>query len=48
MDRPEEVEQMAKEMLGNRLITNQTGPEGQLVSKVCVCLFVLLIFCHDA
>jgi len=33
---PEEVEQMAAKMLGNHLITNQTGPEGQLVSCVLI------------
>lgn len=33
---PEEVEKMTKAMLGHRLITNQTGPEGQLVSNVLV------------
>jgi len=33
---PEEIEKMAKEMLGNILVTNQTGPQGQKVSKVLV------------
>lgn len=30
----EQVRDLAAKMLGNRLITNQTGPEGQLVKKV--------------
>ena len=34
--RPEEIEENARQMLGNRLITNQTGPEGQLVSSVLI------------
>jgi len=34
--RAAEVEELAGKMLGNRLITNQTGPEGQLVQKVLV------------
>jgi succinyl-CoA synthetase beta subunit len=33
---PGEVGQLASKMLGNHLITKQTGPEGQLVSKVLV------------
>eukprot|EP01094_Clydonella_sp_ATCC50884_P015671 TRINITY_DN26293_c0_g1_i1.p1 TRINITY_DN26293_c0_g1~~TRINITY_DN26293_c0_g1_i1.p1 ORF type:complete len:440 (+),score=183.04 TRINITY_DN26293_c0_g1_i1:116-1435(+) len=33
---PQEVEDVAKGMLGNRLITRQTGDEGQKVSKVLV------------
>ena len=32
--RVDEARQMAYEMLGNRLITKQTGPTGQLVDKV--------------
>jgi succinyl-CoA synthetase beta subunit len=32
----EEVRDLAKKMLGNRLVTKQTGPAGQLVSKVLV------------
>ncbi|PWU21182.1 MAG: succinate--CoA ligase subunit beta, partial [Verrucomicrobia bacterium] len=32
----EETEQLAKAMLGNVLVTKQTGPEGRLVSKVLV------------
>jgi len=32
----EEVENFAQNMLGNRLITKQTGPEGQLCSKVLI------------
>lgn len=35
-DTPDEVEEMAKAMLGNYLITNQTGAEGQLVSNVLI------------
>ncbi len=31
-----EVEQICKDMLGSRLITNQTGPEGKLVEKVYI------------
>ena len=30
----EEVGEIAGEMLGNRLVTKQTGPAGQLVTKV--------------
>lgn len=33
---PEEVQRIAEGMLGNRLITRQTGPEGQVVSKVLI------------
>eukprot|EP01083_Nonionella_stella_P027686 76256_1 len=33
---PEEIEQMAAEMLGKHLVTNQTGPEGQFVAKVLI------------
>jgi len=33
---PEEVGAMAKEMIGNWLITNQTPPEGQKVQKVLI------------
>ena len=33
---PEECELMAKEMLGNRLMTAQTGPEGQRVDRVLI------------
>jgi succinyl-CoA synthetase beta subunit len=33
---PEEVYQNAKAMLGNVLVTKQTGPEGRLVSKLLV------------
>eukprot|EP00486_Rosalina_sp_Unknown_P001603 CAMPEP_0201565996 /NCGR_PEP_ID=MMETSP0190_2-20130828/5479_1 /ASSEMBLY_ACC=CAM_ASM_000263 /TAXON_ID=37353 /ORGANISM="Rosalina sp." /LENGTH=441 /DNA_ID=CAMNT_0047984133 /DNA_START=104 /DNA_END=1429 /DNA_ORIENTATION=+ len=33
---PEEIEAMAKEMLGKHLVTNQTGPEGQFVAKVLI------------
>ena len=33
-DSPEEVEQMAAEMLGNTLITAQTGDDGQKVASV--------------
>eukprot|EP01084_Bolivina_argentea_P236738 398000_1 len=35
-DSPEEIEAMTKEMLGNHLVTNQTGPEGQLVQNVLI------------
>jgi len=34
----EEIRDMAKAMLGNTLVTKQTGPEGRLVSKVVVSL----------
>src|SRR3954462_9161569 len=33
---PEEVYEKAKAMLGNALVTKQTGPEGRLVSTVLV------------
>lgn len=33
---PEEVETIASEMLGMKLVTHQTGPEGKIVSKVLV------------
>ncbi|MGI9553653.1 MAG: ADP-forming succinate--CoA ligase subunit beta [Thermodesulfobacteriota bacterium] len=33
---PEEVEAISSEMLGMRLVTHQTGPEGKIVSKVLV------------
>ena len=33
---PEEVETIASEMLGMRLVTHQTGPEGKIVGKVLV------------
>ena len=33
---PEEVEAISSEMLGMRLITHQTGPEGKIVGKVLV------------
>ena len=33
---PEEVETIASEMLGMKLITHQTGPEGKIVGKVLV------------
>lgn len=36
LSKPEEVADNAKEMLGHYLITKQTGPEGQKVSKVLV------------
>jgi len=36
VDTPAEVEENAAQMLGNTLVTKQTGPEGQLVSKVLV------------
>ena len=31
-----EVEQLCKDMLGSRLVTNQTGPEGKVVEKVYI------------
>jgi succinyl-CoA synthetase beta subunit len=34
--KPEEVKEYASKMLGARLITKQTGPEGQMCSKVLV------------
>ena len=33
---PEEVESIASEMLGMKLVTHQTGPEGKIVGKVLV------------
>jgi len=36
LDTPEQVSENASKMLGNVLVTKQTGPEGQLVSKVLV------------
>ena len=33
---PEEVETIASEILGMKLVTHQTGPEGKIVSKVLV------------
>jgi len=33
---PEEVRKMSAEMIGNTLVTNQTGPEGQPVAKVLI------------
>jgi len=33
---PEEVETIASEMLGMKLVTHQTGPEGKIVGKVLV------------
>ena len=33
---PEEVEAISSEMLGMRLVTHQTGPEGKIVGKVLV------------
>lgn len=35
-DTPAQVEDFAKQMLGHKLITKQTGPQGQLVAKVLV------------
>lgn len=35
-DTPAQVKSMTAAMLGNRLVTKQTGPDGQLVSKVLV------------
>jgi len=35
-DTPDEVAAMTKEMLGNSLVTIQTGPEGQKVAKVLI------------
>merc|ERR1719362_677198 len=35
-DSPEEVGTMAKQMIGNWLVTNQTPPEGQKVQKVLI------------
>ncbi|GBD38046.1 Succinate--CoA ligase [ADP-forming] subunit beta [bacterium HR37] len=33
---PEEVRQVASEMLGMRLVTHQTGPEGKIVKKILI------------
>lgn len=33
----EEVEDMAGKMLGQILVTKQTGPQGKIVSKVYLC-----------
>jgi succinyl-CoA synthetase beta subunit len=33
---PEEAEQIAKDLIGMRLVTYQTGPQGQVVSRVLV------------
>lgn len=33
---PEEAEKIAKEMIGMKLVTPQTGPEGKLVSRILV------------
>ena len=33
---PDEASQIAREILGMRLVTHQTGPEGQIVSRVLV------------
>lgn len=33
---PEEAAQLTKQMLGHKLTTKQTGPEGTLVSKVMI------------
>ena len=41
-DSPDEIEAMAKEMLGNHLVTNQTGPEGQLVQKVSMNKYIYI------
>lgn len=35
-DTPEEVYEIAKKMLGMKLVTHQTGPEGKIVRKVLV------------
>ena len=35
-DTPEEVESYAKKMLGDALVTHQTGDEGQLCQKVLI------------
>lgn len=34
MNSPAEIKEIASKMLGHRLITKQTGPEGKLVDKV--------------
>lgn len=36
VDSPEKASQLAAEMLGNTLITHQTGPEGKLVQKILI------------
>src|SRR2546428_8182264 len=33
---PEEAEDIADKMLGSRLITHQTGPEGRIVKRVLI------------
>ncbi len=33
---PDDAEQIARELIGRRLITNQTGPQGQVVSRLLV------------
>ena len=33
---PEETEDIADKMLGSRLVTHQTGPEGRIVKRVLV------------
>ncbi|MCA1584433.1 MAG: ADP-forming succinate--CoA ligase subunit beta [Acidobacteria bacterium] len=33
---PDEAERFARELLGRRLVTNQTGPEGQIVSRLLI------------
>lgn len=35
-DNPQEAEKIAKEMIGMRLVTHQTGPEGKLVRRILV------------
>lgn len=34
--RPEEAAELTKQMLGHKLVTKQTGPDGTLVSKVMI------------
>lgn len=34
--RPQQVKEFANNMLGHRLVTKQTGPEGKLVNKVLI------------
>jgi succinyl-CoA synthetase beta subunit len=36
VDTPEQAEEIAAKMLGQTLVTHQTGPEGKLVSKVLI------------
>jgi succinyl-CoA synthetase beta subunit len=36
VDTPEQAEEIAAQMLGQTLVTHQTGPEGKLVSKVLI------------